>query len=281
MLRQWHRRVLGPDAANGHLQAGLVALMTGIVLGASGVALYLTGELTGIDVDLAWREAAIAMAALAAPMIFGGICLALPARPGLRVLAAVGAAVNVGAVVLFVLHYPDRFNAAVMGSDRAPMDAAVYALGTAILSGTLLAQIVGVYVRGRGAAEEDPWRDADYEVPDWLIEKDIDDAMARHPVQWGAGSAAGHSVEIAVHGFEDAVVRGQGAARRVSLKVPELQRKTDRLRGLGATSVEVPGTSMVAASTALGELRRLQAAHPRRYRPPRRSWWRRMLGLAR
>lgn len=272
LIGDWHRRVLGPEA--GHLQAGLVALTGGIVLGLSGVALYVFGEAT--SANLAWRKAAITMAALAAPMIFGGISLALPARLGLRAIAALGISLNLAATWLFFLHYPHRFNAG-LGADRAPMDTALYAVGSALLAGALLAQIVGVYVRGRGDPDSDTWQEAGYELPDWLIEKDIDDAMAKHPVSWGAGAGKGESIAISVAGFgQDTVVRGHGVAKRVTLAVADLEGKSERVRNMGAASVSVQAAPIVDATTALADLHRLQAAHPKQFRPPRASWWKRL-----
>ena len=273
-LRDWHRRIL-PEAPQWRAQAGLAVLAAGIVVGLAGVALFLAGErLVG---GLAWREAAIALAALSVPLLFGGISLALPARWPMRGAALLGAGTTVSTIWLFLVHYPAHFNVAARGlRDEAPTIAALYAIGAALLTGALLAQIVGLSLRRRAeAGEADAWEEG-YEVPDWLIERDIDEAMARHPVEWGALPKQAPGVELSVPGFGSGTqVRGRSAARRVRLAMPELEEKSRRLRDLGAAAVQVEAQPLVDATQALGDLRRLQAEHPRRYRPPRPPFWRR------
>lgn len=276
-LLAWQQRVL-PEAPRWRFLGGLIGLAVGILLGIAGVALFLIGEPRAAT-TLAWRKVAILLAACAAPLILTGISLALPARQPMRWVWASGVAFTAASVWMFLLHYPQRFNVGALGTeDKAPLIASLFAVGAAIMTATLLAQIVAMALRRHGAVEEGEgiWEDG-YEVSDRQVERDIDDAMRRHPVTWGGAPKPTPGIEIGVASFgTDTVIRGRGAARRVQLAVPELERSSERLRSMGAASVQVPEEGISGASDALGELRRLQAANPKQYRPPHTPWWRRM-----
>lgn len=276
-LLAWQQRVL-PEAPRWRFLGGLTGLAGGILLGIAGVTLFLIGE-PQVATTLAWRKVAILLAACAAPLIFTGISLALPGGRPMRWLSASGVAFTAAAIWMFVLHYPQRFNVGAAGTeDKAPLIASLFAVGAAIMTATLLAQIVAMALRRHGHAEEGEgiWEDG-YEVSERQVERDIDEAMRRHPVTWGAAPKPTPGVELGVPSFgADTIIRGRGAARRVEFAMPGLERSSERLRSMGAVTVQVPEEGISGASDALGELRRLQAAHPKQYRPPHTSWWRRL-----
>lgn len=280
-LEAWHQKLFGGEAQKGHLYPGFYALLGGFTVGLAALGLFLYAESLHGAAMLAWREAAIVLAALSAPLVFLGISLALPARTAVRATLAGGAVLAGSTIYLFSLHYPHAFNLrGATGTDHAPRDASLYLLGIAVMVASILVQLISYYIRRQQAAGGGgggDWAETDFEVPDWLVEKDIEDAMRLHAVAWGDG-AGSHFKPIHVN-VDDALapgslVRGRGFSRKASIAVPDLEATSKRIKGMHNQEVDMPDEVADNPADQLRRLRHLQQEDPKRYLPHRRSWWR-------
>lgn len=112
-------------AAFGHLVA-----LTGALLGAVGICIFLVGSHLG-DASGRWllREAGIALAATALPILLYGDVVRLPLRESETLPATAGVVLTLVAVVQFVLNYP--YNWFVPGG--ATLAVSLYATGLALV----------------------------------------------------------------------------------------------------------------------------------------------------
>lgn len=280
-LEAWYQKLLGPEAKRGHLYPGFWMLLGGIAVGLSGLGLFLYSESLHGAAYVVWREAAIVLAALSGPLVFLGISFALPARLAVRVVSAGGAVLAGSTLFLFTRHYPHNFN--VPGYDRvdhAPLIVSLYLLGMAVLVGGILAQLIGYYVRRNQPSGEEGdagWEGTDYEVPDWLIQKDIDDAMRLYPASWGDGTNG--LIKSIMINVDDALAPGSELrdgdfARMSDLEVPDLDLTSRKVKGLYNNDVDLPDDVAENPAEQLRRLRQLQVKDPKRYLPHKRSWWR-------
>ncbi len=209
--------LLGQEQNKSQVFAGLYLLAGGIVAGLVAVGLFLySSSLTG-DSIYVWREGALALGALALTTFFLGVSVALPSGRAMRLASYVGVLLCGIAIILFMLHYPYSFN--VTGSDfpgqedYTAVDTVIFAIGLAIIvSGAFMAVIryyaerLSVVVTNTETIREvqvpqervqfddddqpyyeDEDGNRSYEVPDWVVERDLEDAMATHGWQWGMG----------------------------------------------------------------------------------------------
>lgn len=278
-LEAWHSRLLGPEARRGHLYPGFYMLLGGVALGLSGLGLFLYSSSLPTPELYPWREVAVSLAALSAPLVFLGISFALPGRLAVRAVSLLGGAVSAAMIGAFVVHYPHNFNVpGTVNVDHAPLDASIYLAGIALLIASILVQLISYYVRrqqGESGDGED-WAGTDYDVPDWLIEKDIDDAMRLYPARWGDG--AGSAVKSISINVDDALepgsqVFGDGVAKEASVSVPDMDKSTRRLHGMNADEVDLNSQEADSNVDRLLELRQMQKKDPKRYLPHKRSWW--------
>ncbi len=273
-LERAYGRLFGADARRGHLDSGFALIVVGLLLALTALVLFLVGEVRPPAAQLRWREAAIVVAAGGAPLVLLGIAWALPAHSVARIASLVGILTCFIMAGVFSYHYPYHFNIEDPAiTDHAPVDSAIYLGGAAILVTVILTQIVGMYVRKRGVGGEQggDWTDTQYEVPDSVVERDIEEAMRLHGVDWEERPLPGLDVKVPDQ-FKEAIVVMGASGKRIRLQAPELDDASVALRKIRKDSVEFGSPETDDASDALRALRKDMQARPRAYR---RSWWQR------
>lgn len=260
--------LFGQEQSRAQFFAGFYLLLGGIVVGLGAIGLFLFAGVQGGSRLYLWREAALALGALALTTFFLGISVALPSSRGMRRASYLGVMLCGSAIVLFMLHYPLHFN--VQDSldpnqkDYTVVDTLVFALGLTIIVAGAFVSVVGYYVQriGQWADErevyEDEFGNKTYEVPDWVVEKDLEEAMSRHGVSWGMGDITATSLKISIQDDlpDGAVVNPKGRVNIVEMDAVDTDTAVGALVGLrpenrnrktlGATDVDDPVAALKA-----------------------------------
>ncbi len=206
--------MLGQEQSRSQVFAGLYLLAGGVVSGIIAVALFLYANTLSGSAIYSWREGALALGAIALTTFFLGVSVALPSNRFMRIASAVGVVLCIVAIALFMVHYPFNFN--VPGSefpgqtDYTALDTLIFVAGLAIIVAGAFMAVVQYYVHrlqvmvtpgsthtreiirerlpeGQTKGRYDDHDDRNYEVPDWVVERDLEDAMAKHGYEWGMG----------------------------------------------------------------------------------------------
>lgn len=273
-LERAYERVFGSKTSKGQLYTGFYLLLIGIALGAAGFVLYNLGTDKGDTANsYQWREAGLVLGSLAAPAVFLGIFWALPSKVSMRWLAGIGTLLCLGGTAFLSFAYPLHFNVA--GSPQQDYTFAIlslFALGLVLILGGTFTSLIGYYLsRITGAAATPTSRAGgeldisgaqfQYDVPDSVIERDIELAMKRYKYTWGSEGASTSQTGIQINvpdEFEKGVtIGGRGVARSVQLETPQVEEATKRLRGM-RPSVEksVPSEWAEDSTKALLEFRK-------------------------
>lgn len=274
-LEDRYNNLFGTKTSKGQLYGGFFLLIAGVVLGVAALILFFIGYNDSGDSIYRWRRGALTLGALAMTLIPLGVSVSLPTKTGMRVLSYVGAGLCVLATVLLFIHYPDNFNvqdsADPNQADYTGLDTAVYAVGFAALVAALFTSVIGYYL-GRlqpvAAAAEDEVDDETYgpgyEVPDWVVERDIEYAMKKYGVSWGDGKGSGTSnlnVNVADAVGGKFVVGGLGKAKTVQLDAEQVDAGVKGLTTIRPSKKpSLPGEWADDSVSALKGLRRQQAA---------------------
>src|SRR5688500_4997745 len=110
-------------------------------------------------------------------------------------------------------------------------------------------------VGGGGGGSVDA-SDYNYDIPDSVIERDIELPMRRYNVSWrGEGADAVSKASIQYDVKDDfapgTIIGGKGTARTVTLDAPQVDSATDKLRSIrGTKGTTAIGTQEVDDSTA-------------------------------
>jgi hypothetical protein len=293
-LEDRYDNLFGTKTSKGQLYGGFFLLIAGIVLGLAALILFFIGYNNDGSAVYRWREGALTVGAVAIALLFFGPTVSLPTKTGMRILSYVGVGLCALATVLFFIHYPNHFNvqdSRTGQADYTGLDTLIYAAGLALLLATLFTSLIGYYL-GRlqpaGAATEDEVDDETYgpgyEVPDWVVERDIEYAMKKYGVSWGDGKGSGTSnlnVNVADAVGGNFVVGGLGKARTVQLDAEQVDAGVKGLTTIRPSKKPtLPGEWADDSVGALKNLRRQQAAGgasaaqvtPRSARP---GFWRR------
>jgi hypothetical protein len=233
--------MFGREQTRGQMFAGLYLLLGGFVLGLGALGLFLfAGSREGAAM-FNWREAALALGAVALTTFFLGLSIALPNPKGMRIASSIGVALCLVATALFTLHYPMHFNVQdspdPTQADYTALDTILFALGLAIIIAGAFTSVVGYYVQRIGQwVERETYLDEDgkktYEVPDWVVEQDIDDAMKRHGAEWGLGTDSTRLTITVKDEMEGAVIKGKGKARVTHLSAAETDKAVGQLAAM-------------------------------------------------
>lgn len=197
-----YRRYVGEPESETDVYLGFALFLGGIALGLLGFVIFLgsLGAQPGTATFWAFREVAIALAAVGMPGILAGIVVLLPIGRRARVAAGVGAAVCLVAVALFVAVYPANWN--VRGAtDYSAAGIAIYASGLAVLVAATGAALVEHHLEqarptpgstspadgSQHAATSDASTggSGSPSFSDDRIRSDIDEAMADVELSWG------------------------------------------------------------------------------------------------
>lgn len=297
-LESRYDNLFGTKTSKGQLYGGFSLLIAGVVLGLAALILFFISYNTdaGTSQFYNWREGALTVGALALTLIPLGVSVSLPTKTGMRILSYVGTGLCLLAVVLLFVHYPNHFN--VQDSqdpnqkDYTGLDTAIYAIGFAALVAALFTSVIGYYL-GRlqpttvvsDDEVDDETYGPGYEVPDWVVERDIEYAMKKYGVSWGDGKSSGSTslnVNVADSVGGAFIVGGLGKARTVQLDAEQVDTGVKGLTTIRPSKKpSLPGEWADDSVGALKALRNKQAAGgsagaavtPKSARP---SFWRRM-----
>lgn len=293
-LENQYSSLFGTKTSKGQLRGGFFLLGLGVVLGLAALALFfLSYTASGTD-QLTWRKGALPLGTAAFGLILLGITVALPTTTGLRVLAYVGVACTAFATLLMAWHYNNNnFNVSAKNrgagvADYLPLDLSLYVIGVGFQLAAIISSIVGFYLARVGPAAAKDGEDDDetygpgYEVPDWVVERDIEYAMKKFGVEvvGGKGSAsAGMAVNIPDSFGGNMVVGGLGKARTVQLDSSQVDEGVTQLSGVRPNKKgALPGEWADESTKALVAFRKQKAANPTHYVPKKRSFWSRIFG---
>jgi hypothetical protein len=290
-LENRYAGLFGSKTSKGQVRGGFFLLGTGALLGLAALILFFIGRnvtdgtstLTNPYFD--WAKPALAMAPLALGLILLGITVALPTRTGWRVASYIGLTLCLVAAALFFVHYPENFNVSQKGStktDYMAYDVPLFVAGVVLMGGAIITSIVGFYlgkttvVQGEGSGEEEDIYGAGYEVPDWVVEKDIEYAMKKYGVEWGGDGNTSSDKSIQVNmkdSFAGATIGGLGKARVVQLDSEQVDMGVKGLtRVRPQKGGALPSEWTDEATRALVAFRRQKQENPKAYTPKRGFW---------
>ncbi|MCA1819601.1 MAG: hypothetical protein LC620_06075 [Halobacteriales archaeon] len=294
-LENRYSALFGSKTSKGQLQSGFFLMAVGALFGLAALSLFVFALFNSGDkaTYYNWMKAGLTTAPVALAGLFMGWSLTLPTRTGARVASWVGLTFTLVAALLFFLHYPANFNVAARSAnlpaaqrpaDYMGFDVLIAVIGFVAMAASVVTSIVGYYLGRVGAAtgegkeaEEDVYGSG-YEVPDWVVERDIEDAMKRHGVQWGEGIRDAHKNTLYVNvadsmGGGNMVVGGLGKARTVQVESTQVDEATAKLSGTrGHKKGALPGEWADESVAALVAFRRQKAANPTVYAPKRTFW---------
>jgi hypothetical protein len=286
-LENRYSTLFGNETSKGRLQGGFFFLIAGALLGLAALALFFFAvpQAGAKDKSTYYNLMHIALTGgpVALAAVSFGASLALPTKTSMRVLGYCGLGFALVASLLFFFHYPDHFNVAKFGrQDFMPLDVLVFAIGFVMMAGANLSSIVGFYlsrttvVQGEAGEEEDIYGPG-YEIPDWVVERDIEYAMKKYGVEWGEGSLAKGDKTLHVNvadsmgtGF---VVGGLGKARQVQLDADHVDSAVKQLSGVRPNKKgAIPGEWADDATRALVAFRKQKEANPQAFQAKRTFW---------
>ncbi|HUR61695.1 MAG TPA: hypothetical protein VM286_04955 [Candidatus Thermoplasmatota archaeon] len=286
-LENRYSTLFGNETSKGRLQGGFFVLAFGVLLGLTALTLFFFAVANAGDKTTYYNlmKAGLTLGPIGLAAISFGGSLALPTKTSMRVFGYVGLGLTLVASLLFFLHYPTHFNVASKGSklqDFMPLDVAVFAFGFVMMVAANISSIVGFYlgrttvVQGEAGEEEDIYG-AGYEIPDWVVERDIEYAMKKYGVSWGEGSLAKGDKTLHVNvadsmgtGF---VVGGLGKARTVQLDAEHVDSAVKQLSGVRPNKKgAIPGEWADDATRALVAFRKQKEANPTAFRPKQGFW---------
>jgi hypothetical protein len=290
-LEKAYSSTFGSESAKGMLYGGFYTLFGGIIAGlAAIVLLYVANSNTAGLYD--WRKVSFTLAAFSGALIFLGISMTLPSKKALRIVGSLGFLMCVAATAAFWAAYPLHFNVPDEQGDYTEVVVGVYVLGVALVLTGTFTSLVGYYLdrvqasqtAARGGPGAADYFD-EYEVPDSVIEKDIEYAMKKYKYAWGEGQSASSGIQINIKDeFEAGTVvgGGKGVARTVTLEAPQVDDATKALRGIrpGAKEKTMATTEVDAQTNALLAFRKQKMdmqAQKAATRAAKRGWWARLM----
>ena len=280
--------LFGSKTSKGQLQGGFLLLALGALLGLAALILFFVGlgqnnpSLGTNNPYIQWAKAALTIAPLALGGILLGLTVALPTNAFLRTASYVGGFFMVVAALLFFFHYPNNFNVAVKGSkapDYLGLDLLVAVGGFILMGAAAVSSVVGYYlgrttvVQGKSDGEDEDQYGPGYEIPDWVVERDIEFAMKKYGVSWGSDTEDKTIRVNIADTFAGAKIGGLGKARVVQLDADQVD-----LGVAGLTKVRpqkggaIPGEWADEATRALVNFRKQKEANPKAFTPKRTFW---------
>lgn len=273
-LEDRYNNLFGTKTSKGQLYGGFFLLIAGVVLGIAALILFFISYNVGGDDQFTWKRGALPAGAAALLFIFFGASVTLPTKTGMRILSYIGAGLCILATVLLAIHYPDNFalrNPAPGQENYTALDVSIFAIGFAFVLAALFTSLIGYYL-GRlqpvaVAAGDDEVDDETYgpgyEVPDWVVERDIEYAMKKYGVSWGDGKGSGTSnlnVNVADAVGGAFVVGGLGKAKTVQLDAEQVDAGVKGLTTVRPSKKpSLPGEWADDSVSALKGLRRQQS----------------------
>lgn len=281
----------GAKTSKGQLYGGFSVMIAGIVLGVAALALFLISLAYTGDAQKGTSGALFTLRRIALPTgtiglgaIFFGLTLALPTKVGMRLVSYIGATFIAVAALFLAFHYPNNFNVASRTStqfDYLPIDLGIAVVGLAALVAASFTSIIGFYldrtrvVEGGKDGEEEDEFGAGYEIPDWVVERDIDFAMKKYGVTFANEDRDSNKlyVNIPTELGGNVKVGGLGKARVVQLDAEQVDSGVAQLSGVRPNKKgALPGEWADESTRALVAFRRQKAANPTAFTPKVGFW---------
>src|SRR5687768_9017251 len=190
-LEKFYEDRFGTPQSRGELYTGFFLIIAGFIMAVVGVIIYATMS-TREDLNAyGWKETGGVIAGLGPPAIFVGIAVTLPTKWSMRVLDTIGVILCLVGVGIFIALYPYKWNTA---TGQEIWAIVAYVAGLAALLASTISSLIGYYVArataGTGGNASDPYGTAEgYDIPDAMIERDIELAIKRYNVSWGGEGA--------------------------------------------------------------------------------------------
>lgn len=277
----------GAKTSKGQLYGGFSLLIGGIVVGLAALTLFFISLSQSSPYGL--RHIALPLGAAGFATLLLGATVALPTKTAMRVLSYFGVGLCALATVLLAFHYPTHFN--ISGrctatptnpcTDFLVLDLGLYVGGMAMLVASIFTSIIGYYLdrlapQGEGKADgegEDEF--AGYEVPDWVVERDIEFAMQKYGVELGGRSDDKNKlyVNIPTELGGNVKVGGLGKAKTVQIDAEQVDMGVKELAGVRPNKKgALPGEWADESTKALVAFRRQKAANPTAFTPKVGFW---------
>ncbi|MEA3190851.1 MAG: hypothetical protein QOD77_1433 [Thermoplasmata archaeon] len=284
-LENRYSALFGTKTSKGQLQAGFFLLGLGVLLGLAALTLFFISLGQPATDQIAWRRVALPLGALSLPSLFLGITVALPTKTGLRVASWAGFSATLMATILFVVHYPNEIFVSARGgkTDYAWLDVGLFVIGLGFMLAAIISSVVGYYLgRLQGTATKESEDDDEaygpgYEVPDWVVERDIEYAMKKFGVELVGSSANSSAMKVNIPDSlgAGAVIGGLGKARVVQVDAAQVDEGVAQLSGVRPNKRgALPGEWADESTRALIAFRKQKAANPTLY-TPKVGFWRR------
>ncbi|ELY69309.1 DUF7139 domain-containing protein [Natrinema versiforme] len=260
-----YRRYIGEPEDRTDVYVGFGLFLGGIGLAIIGLLLFLWGNTFEARSGgyFAWVGPAYALAMTALPVTMLGIVVLLPSERRMLYTSIAGVAVTIGAVVGFLVAYPDNWNG--YGADYTVEVIATYAVGLAAITASTGAALIAHYLdmaqQAEVVATETADADDDPELTDEEIQQDIDDAMDGVELSWGGVEKTEHKrLNFSSDDLDDVSIDTD--AGTTTTRSSGVDAQVSGLKGLkGGETKETTSKSTVDDQTAkLKELREQQRA---------------------
>jgi len=190
-LFEWYRAYIGEPDREVDVYLGFTLFFAGIGLGIAAFVIGAVGQFTGsggASAGFVYREAAIAVGILALPTTLSSVVVLLPVSKRAIAGAAVGDAVAVVALGLFVWAYPYSW-AVGPGPTYSIQVLALYGLGLAALLAATGGALVAYHIEQARPSPSDFTDAADDDdaeaISDEQVQADIESAMSDVDLTWG------------------------------------------------------------------------------------------------
>ena len=278
LLRYYHRYVGDPDRTV-DVYAGFGLFFVGLALGAVGVVVFLYSATLPANSEsmYAVRQVAVVAAAVGLPALLSGVVVLLPVDRRMLYVSAVGSAVCLAAIGLFVWAYPHQWNV-VNPPDYSAQGVAVYSVGLVAVIGATGAALVAHRVEqatagtaAGGAAPDSAaagGADAtgtDEAVTDEQVRADIERELDDAELTWGGVERTNtRRLELDTAAIDDVDVDREklaGSATETRTTTGTVDDAVSQLKGLqGGEAKTASGEGTDDQAAALRELRERQRA---------------------
>ncbi|EMA30903.1 DUF7139 domain-containing protein [Halobiforma nitratireducens] len=182
-----YRRYIGEPEGRTDVYVGFGLFLGGIGLAVVALLLFLwsTTLEARTATYFAWVQPAYAIAMLSVPATLLGVVVLLPSERRMLYTSIAGVAVTIGAVVGFVVAYPEDW---LYGADYTVEVVATYAIGLAAVAASTGAALIAHYLDMAQTASQLEAAEADEDgesYTDAEIQDDIDEAMDGVELSWG------------------------------------------------------------------------------------------------
>lgn len=266
-LLRLYRRYLGEPEQVSDVYVGFALFFGGVTMAALGVLLFLWSGTLPPESGFHWqlREIAISLAMLGLPAFLASVVVLLPADRRAVGGGALGGAISLIAVALFVANYPRNWNVA--GPDASALGVTVYAAGVVIATAAVGAALVSNYIARTEPASRLDHADADSGrdsagVSDEQVRADIDAAMSKTELSWG-GVEKDTTKRLTIRTNDSEIDRTSfdtveaTESRAAGSDVDDAVAGLQKLRG--GTTTQATGEGTDEQATALQDLRQRRA----------------------